>query len=244
MVGLYSPIFLLQMFCLYHAYQNSREYYWYFIILFIPLIGAGIYFYYHFVNQRNIDLVTETLEQTFTTDATLNKLKKELAFSDTIKNRLNLANEYLRRGAAREAIAHYEVCLKGTYQNDPAILTKLLHAYYLEKEYEKVVQMGDRITDDPNFKKAVERVSYALSLHAVGQTERATEEFRSMDVTYANYPQRMAFARFLHKTGHPAESMKKLDTMKSEINLMDKAGKRLNSDTMRKIKQVHQSGWK
>ena len=43
MFRFYTPILILQVFCLYHAYKNKSENWWYFLILMFPLIGSLIY---------------------------------------------------------------------------------------------------------------------------------------------------------------------------------------------------------
>ncbi len=77
MFRLYSPILILQLFCLYHAYKHSKDYGWYLLVLFLPLIGSLIYLYVHFATRTNIDATADHLERAFTKDATIKKMEQE-----------------------------------------------------------------------------------------------------------------------------------------------------------------------
>ena len=46
--------FLLQVFCIYHAYKNRKETHWYFIIFFLPIIGGIIYLVTQVFNKQDI----------------------------------------------------------------------------------------------------------------------------------------------------------------------------------------------
>lgn len=244
MLRLYSPILLLQVFCLYHAYSNAKEHKWYFVIVFLPVIGSIIYFYVHFVTQQNIDVISDTVQDAFSTDPKIEKLKKELIFADTINNRINLADEYLNRGLSKLALEHYDKCLEGPYRDDAAILIKSLEANFLEKNFDEAITLGKKLTGDPLFKKSKERVSFALSLQHLNEIALADEEFQNMDIQYSNYFQRLAYSKFLHSIGKEEESRSKLDELITEINQMGRTEKRFNSEIFGAIKQARKTGWK
>lgn len=242
-MGYYSPIFLIQMFCLYHAYSHAREYYWYFIIMFMPLIGSLIYFYFHFVNHRNIDLVSDKVQNVFSPNSRLSKLKNEVDFADTVSNRLNLANEYMALGQAESAIDEYEKCLVGTHKNDNSIKSSLLLALYEVGDHEAVAKLGQQLKDDTQFKKSKERVAYAFSLAKLDQLERAELEFEAMNANYSNYHQRLNYARFLSEQGRIDEANDLLEILISEIEQMDRMEKRHHFQIIKDIKYFYKNGW-
>lgn len=243
MFRLYSPIFILQIFCLYHVYTHSKDYKWYLLIFFLPLLGSLIYLYIHFFNRQNLDLVSDTVQDAFTIDPKLKKLQRELEFSDTVKNRLNLADEYLNRGQSKLAKELYEQCLEGAYKDDPSVLIRLLDANFLEGHDDEVVRIGTQLKNNLDFSKSRERVSYALALQATDQIALAEQEFQQMDVSYANYYQRLSYARFLHSTGKESEANAKIDELVSEIEQMNRLEKRFNNDILREIKLVARKGF-
>ena len=122
MIRYYSPIFVLQLFCLYHAYSNRAEQKWYWLNPVFPLFGSLIYLYNTFYTRRNVDQVSEGLKQAFNTNYKIQKLEKEIQFSDTHSNKMMLADEYSQIEDYDRAIQLYRSCLTGLYEDDPGIL--------------------------------------------------------------------------------------------------------------------------
>ena len=93
-----TPLLILQVFCIYHVYKNKREYWWVWLIIFFPLIGCIIYVYKNFYSKKNIENLAEEVKSTTNSNYTIAKLEKELEFSDTIENKVKVADEYVGRG--------------------------------------------------------------------------------------------------------------------------------------------------
>ena len=242
MIRMYPPILILQMFCMYHIYNNSKDFKWYMLVFFLPLFGSLIYLYVHFATNTNIDTVADVV-QNFVPDAKLKNLTSELEFSDITTNRLNLANEYLLRGDGASAIEHYEICLEKSHKPDPFVQTKLLQANYLEGKYDKVVELGQSLGNDKEFKKSEERIAYAQALKYTGQISEAESEFEKMDTKYSNYSQRLAYAEFLDSTGRTEASDQKLEEMLEEISKMDRREKRFKAVVIKEINNAYKRGF-
>ena len=235
MFRLYTPVFLLQIFCLYHIYTHSKDFKWYLLVIFLPFIGSLIYLYLHFYNQKNIDKVGETVQNIFSTDSRTDKLKKEVEFSGTVNNRLNLANEYLVKGNYSAAAEQYEICLTGAHQDDPNILMKLLQAKFHLQQYDEVIAIGESLQNDHSFKKSNDRVALALAYNYTNQNDKAIAEFQKMNAKYSNYFQRYKFAELLNDVGHIDESQDLILDLEDEISRMDRLEYRVNRDAIRLI---------
>ena len=98
MYGLYTPIFLLQMFCVYHAYRNNAEQRWYWLILLFPLIGCIVYLVHTFNNRDTISAITENVKGVVISNYRIDQLEKALRFSDNVTNKVNLADAYAELG--------------------------------------------------------------------------------------------------------------------------------------------------
>ncbi|MFT7588640.1 MAG: hypothetical protein ACI959_000852 [Limisphaerales bacterium] len=233
----YSPIFILQLFCAYHVYKNRQSAYWYFGIFFLPVLGCLFYLYTQFVNRQNVDKVANTFDRVIKNETQLKRLIKELEFSDTLTNRLNLGNEYLRLGDAPKAIEHFEACLIGAHSQDYATLYKLLQANYEAENYEKVIEIREVLQHEINFHKSIERIGYAFSLHYAGNSDAAKAEFEDMDVQYSNFEHRLSYSQFLKESGAKDEAKLKLSELLGEIENMDRTEMRFKADIIRKIKK-------
>ncbi len=74
MFRFYTPIILLQAFCLYHAYKRNEEQKWFWIILIFPAIGCLIYLYHTFYSKENIEDLTEGVKTSFINNYKIDKL--------------------------------------------------------------------------------------------------------------------------------------------------------------------------
>lgn len=241
MYRLLSPLFLLQLFCLYHAYKNAAEYWWYFVIFFIPIFGPIFYLYKAFYSKQNLEAAEEGVKGLFNSNYNLQKLEKEVKYADTIENKTQLANAYTLAARYEEAIELYQSCLKGFNSDDPDLLKSLLKAYYLKEDYKSVVKMGEKLQNESHFVQSDEKIAYAWSLYFVGEKDKALKQFKEMDALFSNYKQRLEFARFLVETKEKEEAIDKLDGLLDELKHMSKSEQRMKRKIYSEIQQYRRS---
>ena len=87
---LYYLTIALQGFCIYHLIKNKNEYYWIFLIIFIPVIGSAIYLVSQVYNKRDTNIIKENLTSVLIPTKKVKDLEKRLQFSETFQNRLDL----------------------------------------------------------------------------------------------------------------------------------------------------------
>lgn len=233
----YYIILLLQGFCLFHAYKNRIEQKWYWIIIFVPLLGASIYIYMNILKDLNKDDIIEQTKNITNTNYKLQKLEKVNRFAETPENKIKLAEEYMHKGRAREAIQLLESCLSGIHQADPGLQTRLMKACYMDKQYPRVIELGNLLKEEKTFSNAEERIAYAWALFYTGQTEKAYLEFSSMNKTYRNYKHRCEFVKFLIETNNP-ESKHVFHELSQELNAMEGYERKLNRDVINEVKRL------
>ena len=238
---LFSPILILPLYCAYQIYTKRHEPYWYLIVFFLPLIGSLIFLYATIFRRVTVEDVTTTIKDAFSEDPELDKLKKELSFADTMKNRLNLANAFLARGKGQWAEQEYKSCLVGAYSDDPSILIKLLQALHIQDKHKEAVDVGVQLTTDPLFKKSVERIYYALSLGRLGRDKEAIKEFDAMNTRYSNYEHRLAYVQFLKSINDTTGAKSLLSSLSTEVSQMNGTEKRINKEVIQRIKREMRS---
>ena len=240
MIRFYSPIFILQLFCLYHCYTSRSEQKWYWLIIFFPFFGSLIYLYHAFYSRRNLDRLTEGVQQVFNSNYRIEKLERELAFSDTVRNKTVLADEHVVAGNYERAIELYRSALNGIYQNDPAVIRKLIRACYLQEDYESAIEYGNQLEGKAAFRNATERIALAWSHYHTGQYNEAELIFKNMDARFTNYEHRLGYARFLKLSQREEESHNLLREMLEELESMNRQEKRFKRDIHREIRQFYQ----
>jgi hypothetical protein len=239
MFGFYTPLFVLQAFCAYHAYRNNADYKWYFLIVFFPGVGALIYLFHHFYNRSNVESISEGLKGVVNSNYRIERLEKALRFSDTVSNRINLADTYVEYGRYADAIELYRKCLTGFMADDPGLRMKLLSACFLNDDYAGSVALGESLEKEKSFKDAGQRVAYAWALHYQGKTEKAEAAFRDMDKSFTNYPQRTEYCKFLIRNERPDEVKEKLQELLSEFEHMKAPERRLHRELISEIRDLY-----
>lgn len=238
MIGYYTPVLILQAFCLYHAYRNNSMQSWFWLILFLPGIGCAIYLYHHFYNRSNIETLAEGVKNVVNTNYRLEQLERAHRLSDNITTKSNLAAAYATYGRFDDAITLYKECLTGFMSDDPQLQMRLLQTYFLKKDYEATVSLGQRLEDEKEFRKSEERVSFAWALYYVGNIPDAEKEFQDMDKSSANHWKRMEYAKFLILTGKQDIARDKLTTLLQEFDLMRGGERKVNGATIREVRDL------
>lgn len=237
-MGYYSPIAFLQVFCLYHAYSNRCDQKWYWIILFFPLGGGLIYLYHTFYSRRNVDNLLEGVKNTLVPNYKIERLEKQLTYSNTVSNKIELADEYSAAGNPEKALNLYNSCLDGIHKDDPKLLQKIIINSYLCGDYKSAIKHGNVVKDSAEFRNSEERIAYAWAHYYENEQEIAEKHFKGMDARFSNYKHRMEYAIFLNKTNRKAEGNAKLEELLEEIDAMDRYEQKLKRKVYREIKQV------
>lgn len=239
MYGYYTPILLLQAFCLYHAYRNNTHQKWLWLIIFIPLIGCLIYLYDTFASRGNLEDVQEGVKTMVNSNYQINKLEKEIKYAPTVSNKVKLADAYVRHNRNVEAISLYQSCLQGLYADDPHLIKKLLQALYLNKDYPAAIECGQKLLQEKSFQNDEARIAYAWSFFHEGNLEEAESNFNAMDLQFTNFPHRVEFCKFLIETKRENEAKEKLEVLMDEIEHMSAFEQKLKRPILRQVKQLH-----
>ncbi len=238
MARFFPLIMALQAFCLYHAYSNKINQKWYWIILFFPFIGSLIYLYSNFYSQRNLDTVAEGVKETFVKNYTIDKLERNLKFSNTFSNKVELADEYHKVGEYERALDLYNSCKEGIHEDDPSLLSKLIRSHYALENFEEVTQYGLQLVNDREFKSSAEKSMYAWSFSEIGNQEKAIEVFEELDIQFSNYQGRIDYIHFLIHTENHLQAREKINTILEELESMDSFEKKLNKAIIKEVKYL------
>jgi hypothetical protein len=238
MIGLYTPVLILQAYCLYHAYQNNNIQRWVWLIVFIPVVGCAIYLYHNFYNRSNIETIAEGVKHVVNSNYKLEQLERAHRLSDNITTKANLAGGYATYGRYDDAITLYRECLRGFMADDPTLKMRLLHVYFLKQDYEATIDLGYSLQSEKLFQSAEERIAFAWALHLAGKTSEAEAQFAAMDRPSSNHKHRLEYCKFLLANGQTDQLRKVLDTLMEEFELMKGPEKKYNSAIYREAKEL------
>jgi hypothetical protein len=241
MFGLYTPILLLQAFCIYHAYKNNAESRWYWFILIFSVFGCAFYLYETFYSRRNISTISETVKAVINTNYHIEKLEQAYKFSDNLTNSINLADAYVQYGRYDDALKLYLAAGTGFMADDPGIQMKLLNAYFLNKNYDEAIAIGKSLEPQKVFNNAEQRIDYAWALYAAGKTDSAEATFKDLDRSYTNYPHRLAYCKFLMDTGRQNEMQSKAASLLDEFEHMKGPERKLYRSIRHEVRALYNS---
>jgi hypothetical protein len=234
----YYIIIALQVYCFYHLYKNRNSYYWVFLILFVPLIGSAIYLITQVYNKRDVEKIQDNLVSIINPSKKIKDLEKQLQFSESYQNRLNLADAYLEIEDYNNAIQNYLEVLDDTSQNDFYVVTKLVETYYKNEDFENVVFYAEKIKNQTEFKKSRTQFVYGLAQEKLGNFEEAETNLKQIDVRYSFYNERLMFAEFLLSRDKKKEAKEILEDISTESQHMTKPNKRLFRATIQEVEKL------
>jgi len=228
----------LQAFCIYHVIKNRNQYFWIFIIIFIPAIGSIIYLITQVYNKRDASIIKENLTSVLIPSKKVKDLEKKLQFAETFQNRLDLADAFFEIKDYQNAITHYEVALKDESQINYFILEKLVAAYYNLEDYDNTVSYGEKLKQHPEFKQSKSEFIYGLALDKTGQTEAAEKHLSAIDQRYSNYSERLVLAKFFIEKDKVEDAKAILNEIFVESQHMTKPNKRKYGTTINEVEKL------
>ena len=237
----YFLIIALQGFCIYHVIKNRNEYYWYFVILFLPVIGSIIYLVTQVFNKKDLDVVQKEIISVVNPTKKVNDLRKQVEFSDTFQNRVHLGDALYEMSDYKNGIGEYEIALNGNYNQDAGVVKKLLEGYYQTNQFDKVIFCAQQIKSRSDFKRSRSQFLYGLALDNLGRSEEAEENLKPIDQRYSNYEERYILTQFLIRKGKITEAKEILEEIILESQHMSKPNRNKYRGVINDVKKLMSS---
>ena len=234
----YYLIVALQAFCIYHVYKNQKPYYWYFLILFVPVLGSLIYIITQVYNKNDAEKIQSELTSIINPTKKIKDLEKKIEFSDTYSNRIELADAYVQNNDMSNAIVNYKKTLKDIDQNNLYAHQRLVLCYFQLKDYIGVVEHAELIKDKSEFKASKQQFCYGLALKELGKLEEAETQLKQIDRPYSNYDERLQLAKFYIENGKAIEGKELLEEISSESQHMTKPNRRTYNATIVEVERL------
>lgn len=235
---IYYITIALQVFCVYHLLKNRNQYYWIFLIIFLPLVGSLIYLITQVYNKPDAEKITSEITHIINPTKKIKDLEKQLQFSETYQNRVNLADAFLEIKDYNNAIPHYLEAIEGNMQNDFYVMKQLIEAYFNIENFDNVILYAEKIKDHSEFKKSRSQFLYGLALEKLDKFEEAETNLRAINIRYSFYNERFVLAKFLISRNKETEAKEILEEIYSESQHMTKPNKRLFRETIQDVEKL------
>ncbi|WP_299890008.1 hypothetical protein [uncultured Lacinutrix sp.] len=237
----YYLIVAFQAFCIYHLIKNRNDYYWIFLIIFLPIIGCLIYLITQVFNKRDANKIQESITNILVPTKRVKDLQKQLEFSDTYQNKVNLADAYFDMKDYNNAIKYYEEASKDDSQNNYFITSQLVIAYYKSENFAQSIALAKTIQLHAEFKKSKAQFTYGLALEKTGRLDEAEAQLKNIDQRYDNYEERLILAKFLLGRDKKENAIELLKDISEESKHMTKPNRQKYRATVAEVEKLLKS---
>lgn len=196
----------LQIFFAAHAIRNGKETYWLWIIVLAPGIGCAVYFATQFApqagNSHAARRVRKQFIQAVDPQRELRRRMDMLETSNTVENRVALADECIEEHMYTEAIDLLNRSLVGLHATDAGIMERLARAQFEHGAPDQAVQTLDAlIASNPTHKSPDGHLLYARALADMGRTADAIKEYEILRESFPGEEARVRYGLLLRRLG-------------------------------------------
>lgn len=234
----YYLIVAFQVYCIYHMYKKGNSFYWVFLIFFVPVIGCIIYLVTQVYNKRDAEKITNELTHIINPTKKIKDLEKQLEFSSSYQNRVNLADAYLANKDYSSALPHYLKALEEGFENDFYVNSKLVETYFLAEDYNKAISHAEKIKNKLEYKQSKTQFICGLAHEKLGDFEVAEHNLRQIDVRYSFYNERLVLAEFLMNRNKKQDAKAILEDIINESKHMTRTNQKLYRSTVNQAKKI------
>ncbi len=211
---------LLQLVCLVHAIKTGRTGGWIYVIVFVPIAGSLAYLLLE-VLPATASMETAPVHAVGFIDSLfplhrIKRLEENLHFSDTINNRLLLADAYADTGRHDEVIRLIEAGL-AAFPNDKDMLLKLAVSCYHKGDFRRSYELLEKLKNTRGtFDSFPAWKHYVLAAEQLADEATVRSEYKKIMERYRNAEIRYRFAQYLKSKYDIAEAVNLLEQLQKE----------------------------
>jgi len=190
-----------------HVLRTGRDLRWIMLIVFLPTIGAAIYFVMEVLPSLNQNMTARRALRRVRDTVDPHRRVREGAL-DYERNRSvdtasRLADELTAAGRYDEAMRICNEARTGLFEDDPKILLSLARAEFGAGLYANVIATLDTLREkNPSFRSPDGHLLYARALEESNATDRALEEYEALARYYPGAEARVRYAMLHKKLGN------------------------------------------
>jgi hypothetical protein len=209
-------IFLLQLTVVYHAFKTGRPYWWIFVIMAFPVMGALIYFLIEVMpgsrSERGLKKIGNDIVKAINPDRDMKRKAEELAICGSVENKLKMAGELVERGMFDEAIDLYKNAREGQYYFASDLLYNFARARFFNGEYlEARKLLGELQEHAPRYYPQEVALMKARAAAKFGDRSTARAEIEVLLDRFVGLEARYRYAEVLFEDGQAARAKAELE---------------------------------
>jgi len=198
-----------QIACIVHIIRQGRSWLWIWLIIFVPAIGAVVYFIVEVLPDLRAGGRSRgvSLKLPETSGRAIKRLQEKLEFTNTVENRVELARAYLAANRIEEATETIAPALKGVFKDDPVLTLEMAEIHLRAGRPGEALAALD-VLDRMGSRDGRQRrqILAARSLEALGRIDEAKAKFEESLGQGSGEEARCAFAQMLARQGEVASA--------------------------------------
>ena len=194
-----------------HAMKSGRPQWWFYILLFVPVVGPIAYVLFEIVPElahtRRAREVQVNIGTILDPDREWRERVRQAELVDSVDAKRALAEECMRKGRWADAISLFEAAACGVFADDPGILMGLAEAQIGAENPAGAIATLDKLrAARPGMKNQDAHLLYARALEAMGKVQNALAEYEAVSRYFAGFEARVRWGLLLLKQGQPAKA--------------------------------------
>ncbi len=225
------PILILSLLvtitCAVHVFRTGRPYWWFFVLLAAPWLGAAVYFLVEILPElrqgRAARGVKADISRLIDPDRDYRAAANDLEDVETVATLTAMAEQLMARERYGQAAALLARCLAGPHEHDPDILLRLAEARFLDDDHVGALAALDEIqAHHPGYRSETGHLIYARALEGLGQDARALEAYENLAGYATGEEPRVRCALLLQKAGRVDEARSLFQTVVRNVERASK----------------------
>jgi hypothetical protein len=201
-----------------HCIKTDRDRSWIFIIVFMPVAGALVYFFVEIfpalLRHPRAERTRRSLIRRLTARGRIRRLERELELAPTFANRRRLADEYAAGHRYGEAIFQYAECLSGFDADNQEVTTALALCFLENDEPERALAVLDKLKNAAGLLKKYDiDLLWARALEKTGKTAEAGQAYAAIAPHYPGFEGYVRYGLFLKQNGDPGGARGQFDAV-------------------------------
>lgn len=229
-----------------HVVRSGQDKYWLWLLFAFPLLGSLIYALTIWLpearHSRQGQQVLRGVRRVLDPSRELREAQEALDLAATPDHRIRLAEALLAAGRASEAVVQFQAVLTGLYADEPALQVRLACALLEAGKPAEARELLDRlIRDRPDFKSPDGHLLYARAVAALGDRERAHEEFGVLVGYFVGLEAKARYAELLNSWQDTGRLTPLLEESERSIRRMPAATRELNREWIDRLRKARVS---
>ena len=232
-VGILS--ILVQVVLVVHAIRTGQERYWIFILLFFPLVGSLVYAVIVLLpdlrTNHHAHKAGNAFKNVIDPDRNIRDHARNLERSDTVENKIRLAEELTHKGMLDEALNLYHEALTGVFKHEPHLMLAVAKILFKQGKYQETrTTLDSLIAENPDYKSQEGHLLYAMTLEKIGDNEAASHEYEVLCEYYSGFEAKCRYGLMLKAQGKTVRANELFSDILNEAKLGGRHVAKMNGE--------------